>query len=183
MPWAAKNAAARSQKGGGRFLLFVVEDFGVREPGVVIDGMMQVGITGPGTAVPLPLGASEGAVSAAVGDAPKLLDVHVDQVSGVLVLVALRCRCANGQTGALIQAGQPGHPVPGQDLADGGAGQAQVGRYPVRSPPPIEPQPHNAAFGAYGGAFRAPPRAGGRVSHAVLTTDPVAVHPLLGRRW
>lgn len=71
---------------------------------------------------------SPGAVSTAVRDAPRLLDIHVDQVPWVLVLVATWCGFANGQPSTLVQARQPGHQVPGQDLADCGTCQVQVGR-------------------------------------------------------
>ena len=106
---------------------------------MVIDGVVQIGVPGPGTAVPASLGTSQGAVSAAVGDAPEFLDVHVDQIPGVLVFIALRCRLSDRQPGALVQAGQPRHPVPGQNLAHRRAGQVKVGSDPVRSPPAAEP--------------------------------------------
>jgi hypothetical protein len=137
-----ERGRADPESGSGFFLL-VAEDFRVGEPGVVIDGLVQIGVPRPGAAVPASLGASQGAVSAAVGDPSEFLDVYMDQITGVLVFIALRCGLSDGQPGALVKAVQSWHPVPGQNAAHGGAGQVEVGSDPVRSPPAAESQRHN----------------------------------------
>jgi hypothetical protein len=125
-PVCGEERNGAQPEGGSSFFPLVVEDFRVRQPRVVIDGVVQVGVAGPFAAVLSSLGAAEGAVPAAVRDASELLDVHVDQAPGMVVFVPLRCGLAHRR--------QPGHPAPGQVLADGGTGQVQVGRDAVRAP-------------------------------------------------
>ncbi len=44
--------------------------------------------------------------------------VDMDELTGGRDLVADRLRLADGQPGALIEVGQPRHPIPGQDPTD-----------------------------------------------------------------
>ena len=53
-------------------------------------------------------GISQDVVSASVGDTAELFDVYVDQVPGLVVLVA-----ADYPSGAAIEPSQIGQPVPG----------------------------------------------------------------------
>ena len=166
-------------EGYGGFCLFVCEYFGVRQAGMVVYGVMEVGVTGPGPSVLPTFGPSQGPVPAALWDASELLDVDMDQVSGTFVFIALRGRLADGQPCALVKAGQPGHPVPGQDLSHRRACQMQVGCDPVRTPAAGETQRDDPPFGADVSAVRAPTRPRGLVLHTFLAKDPVPIRPFL----
>src|SRR5690606_24723322 len=54
-----------------------------------------------------------GAPSPAVGDAPELLDVDMDQLTGGRRLVAHYLRAAHRQSGGLVHVGQQRHPITG----------------------------------------------------------------------
>ena len=56
------------------------------------------------------------------GDVAELLDVDVDQGTGMGVLVA-----ADGLAGGSVQLGEPADPAADQDGMDGGGGQADLG--------------------------------------------------------
>jgi hypothetical protein len=60
------------------------------------------------------------AVAATIGDAAQLLDVKVDQLAGMLALVA------HDRAAGPVDAGQPVHAVAGQDPIDRRAGHPQV---------------------------------------------------------
>ena len=103
------------------------------EPGVVIDGVMQERVARSmvrrrAGLVPVAGGPAHRAVSAAVRDTSEFLDVHVDQVPGVLVLVA-----ADHPACGTVQPGQPCQPVPGQDPVHRGRVDTQQKTDPGRA--------------------------------------------------
>src|SRR5699024_3007783 len=76
---------------GGGFLGLIGEDLAVGQPGVVIEGVVHAGCARLGALLdPVALGAAVGSVAAAVGDAPELLDIHMDKIPRLVVLVAHR---------------------------------------------------------------------------------------------
>ena len=112
MPAAAYQSCARARKRCGGFLLLVGQDLGVGQPGVVVQGGVQVAVAehraavlagaGGGGPVALPCARPGGAPAAAVRDVAELLDIDVDQLAGPVALVAAdrdavaRSRCASG---------------------------------------------------------------------------------------
>ena len=112
---------------------FVVEVLGISQPRVVINGVVQVPITHAGP-VASPRLASQLAVPTAVGDAPELFDVEVDEISGFGVLVAARPWPADWQAAGLVQIAQERHLVSAQYGLDGRAGHPQVSGDAVRAP-------------------------------------------------
>src|SRR4051794_3171621 len=82
-----EGGGAGEEAGAGGALL-IAEDLGVGQPGVVIDGGVDVviaqaaGRAGSGAA-------AVGAPAATVGDAPELLHIDVDQGAGPVVFVAV----------------------------------------------------------------------------------------------
>ena len=90
------HGTAPERRGGGG--LFVGQDLGVSQSGVVVQGSVQEvvaagagGLAGAAgqTAVLLADAASVDAVPAAGRDLPELLDVDMDQLTGPLALVPL----------------------------------------------------------------------------------------------
>jgi hypothetical protein len=116
-------------------------------------------------------------VAAAIGDVAELLDVHVHQFAGPVAFVA-----ADDVAGGAVQVAQPGQAVAGQDAVHGGGHQAEQAGDSGRSPPPLEPDLDDAAFGAGRGAARAGVRAAGAVGHARFAQGAVAGSPPLGGR-
>jgi hypothetical protein len=76
---------------------FIAEDLRICQPGVVIDGVMQVGIPAAGMLAVVVLAdrASEFAVSSAVGNAAQFLDVDVHEIARSGVFVAASSRSAH----------------------------------------------------------------------------------------
>ena len=68
-----------------------------------------------------------GLVAAAVGDAAQLLDIEVDQLAGVLALVA------DDHPAGPVSGGQAAHPVAAEHPIDGRASHAQPPGETVRS--------------------------------------------------
>jgi hypothetical protein len=66
-------------------------------------------------------------VTAAVRDAPQLLDVQVDQLARMLTLVA------HDDPAGPVTMGQAAHPVAAQHPVDGGAGHPQLVAEPMRA--------------------------------------------------
>src|SRR6201999_3658656 len=74
-----ERVGAAPERGRG-VLALVGQDFAVGQAGVIIDGGVQVGVTGMG-AVFAPGGPAQHLVAAAVGDVAEFLDVLVHQLS------------------------------------------------------------------------------------------------------
>ena len=142
--------------------------------------MVQVGVAHRGAGLVAGL-AADLAVPTAVGDTTELFDVDMDQITGLLVLVAVRVRTADRQAGGLVEVGESGHMVAAQHRFDGRCRQVQVVGDAVRTPSAGEAQADDAAFGAGRGPVRTGPRARGSVLHRSVTGE-VAVDPLLDRR-
>ena len=69
---------------------------------------------------PGPIGAAVDAVAATIGDAPEFLDVQLDQLAGMLALVA------HHRAAGAVQMGQSAHAVAAQHPRDRRAGHAQL---------------------------------------------------------
>src|SRR4051794_16028748 len=82
-----EGCGAGEEAGAGGALL-VVEDLGVGQPGVVIDGGVDVVIAQPSGAARADT-AAVGAPATAIGDAAELLHVDVHQGAGPVVFVAV----------------------------------------------------------------------------------------------
>lgn len=144
---------------------------------MIIDGMMQVGISPPGfrpglvqhvSSTPgrpvLGRTALMNAPSTAIRDLAQLLDVDMDQITGCVAFVA-HCRLpAHRQSGGLVDALKLRHPVAGQDPTDGGSGDSQVVSDAVGSPLAGEPKFDDPAFASHG----KPVRTGGRSAGVVV---------------
>ena len=106
--------------------------FGVGQARVVVQGGVQVGVSGAVAAVLGPAcWATEDPVAAALGDAAELLDVDVNHSPGPGAFIA-----AHGRPGGPAQRGQGGLVVPEEDAVDGGGrdaiGASRTG--PIRCP-------------------------------------------------
>ena len=123
MPSAANQAAARLPEAGGGGALLVGQDLAVGQPGVVVDGGVDVGVAQVGTPVDLAgvqgrgvpgcslrRGSAVDAPAAAVGNVAELLDVDVDHVTWVGVLVADHGITTHRQTGGAVDPGELGQP-------------------------------------------------------------------------
>jgi hypothetical protein len=159
------------------FLLFVGEDFGIGQPGVVIDGVVQESIAGsavrrrPGL-VPVTDGSALAPVAAAVRDPPEFLDVHVDQLPGLSVLVATD-HPARGP----VQPGQPGQPVPGEHPMHRGWMDPQQVTDPRRTPPAVDSDCDDPPFPPWAGLPRRGSGPARNILHAGLTMLPVTAGP------
>ena len=89
------------QEPGGGLLLLIAENLRVREPGVILDGVVQIRVADYG-AVASSGGATDFAVSTAVRDAAEFLDVEVDQVARCIVLVSAGRGPAHRQPGSPV---------------------------------------------------------------------------------
>jgi len=110
---ALEEAKRPLEEGGRARLLLVGEDFGVGEPGSVVDGDMEsLSAETLATAATAALAApvAGDAVADAV-DPAELLGIDVDQSAGLLPLVADDC---HGRVESL----EPAEPDPAQRLAD-----------------------------------------------------------------
>lgn len=104
---------AGPERGGG-VLALIGEDLAVGQAGVVVDGVVEIAVAGPGAVLAAGL-AAERLVAAAVGDVAELLDVDVDQLARRVVLVA-----SDDAAGGAVQVGESGELVAGQDPVHGG---------------------------------------------------------------
>jgi hypothetical protein len=143
------HRAAQDSSCGGREL--VVVDLGVGQPAVVIDDGVDVGVAdfwlavgvarlawcrAPVAVTLLPADVSP---ATAVGDVPELRHVHVDQRSGVVVLVA-----ADRLPGMPVEHRQPVGAGPDQHRVNGRGGQVQPPtdlHRPQPLPPPQRDDP------------------------------------------
>src|SRR5699024_9171478 len=136
-----EEVAGPSPESGGGLLALVFQQLAVGQPRMVVDGVVDVPVTGPALAVALALRAAEDLVATAVGYAAELLDVHVHQIARRLVLVAGRAprvRPDRG-TGGRIGERQAHTTVAGQDLVHRGRLHPQVVSDPGRPPPARHP--------------------------------------------
>jgi hypothetical protein len=77
-----EEGAGSLPEGGSCLFALVVQDFGVGEPGMVVDGVVEVGVAAAGLGVVTgALLSPDGAVPSAVGDASELLDVEVNEIA------------------------------------------------------------------------------------------------------
>jgi hypothetical protein len=157
-----ERSGAAPEPGRG-VLAFVVEQFGVGQPRVVVDGVVQVGVARSAAPVAPARSASEDLVPAADGDVAQLLDVDVDHVAGTFVLVA-----ADHPAGGPIEIGQPRHPVAAQHLVHRRGRDPQQEPDAGLAPPPGHPDLDDAPLGAGRGLAWAAVRARGPVEHAGL---------------
>ncbi len=122
---------------------------------MVIDGVMEERVTAALLlVVPVPDGAAQHAMPAAVRDAALLFDVDVDEVARLSSFVANGFRSPDREAGGLIDVRQDRHPVSVQNPLDGGAGHAEVISDPVRTPSSREPQCDDPPLEAPRGARR-----------------------------
>jgi hypothetical protein len=114
---ARQEAGCPDQEAGGGGLL-IGQDLAEGDPGAIIDGRVEVVIA----AAPPPAGSrpAVGAMAATIWDPAQLLDVDVDQLAGMLTLVAHHRAAGPVDAGQAVQAVAAQHPI------DGGAGHAQV---------------------------------------------------------
>ena len=115
-PVAAVEGDGAAQEAGSGGCLLVVEDLGVGEAAVVVDGDMNELPAGDAGAAPVDprlclRGAAAADAVADAADAAELLDVDVDQLAGPLALVADRLLEPDSP--------QPADPEPRQDPGDG----------------------------------------------------------------
>ena len=125
------------ESGAGRAFL-VGKDLRVGQPGVVVDGGVDV-VVADATAFDV-LAAAVSAPAAAVGDPADLLDVDVDQFAGMGAFVALPAVpvCPDELAGERVAVGQPRYAVAAQDppACRGGYCRA-VGESGRPAPPPL----------------------------------------------
>ena len=134
IPAAANQACGAGQNAAAVSLLLVGEDLGVGQPGVVVDGGVQVAVAEdrgwPCRVRPVRRrlrsclrGLAGDAPAAAVGDVAELLDVDVDQLAGPVALVAADRHARWPGPGAPARAA-----VAGQDRVHGGGRPGPAGR-------------------------------------------------------
>lgn len=127
------------------FFAFVGEDLGVREPGMIVDGVVEERVpASPPAVVAGSDGAAEYAMPTPVGDPAEFLDIDVDEVSRAGALIPDRPGLPDGQPGRLIDMCEEWHPVAGEDAFDRGAGDAEVVADAVWPPPAGEPERDDA---------------------------------------
>jgi hypothetical protein len=113
-PGEERRGLAQEGRAGRPALVGI--DRGVGHPAHVVDDLVDVVVAAVRAGCPAAPAAE--AVTAAVGDPPKLLDVHVEQLARSLADVA------DGDAGWTIAIGQAGQAVARQDVADGRAWHA-----------------------------------------------------------
>src|SRR5699024_1860738 len=131
---------------GGGFFALIGQDLGVGQPGVVIDGVVQVHVARAPVGlcaglVAVASSASEDLVASAVGDASLFLDVDVDHLTGPGPFVA-----TDGSAGGPVLPGQLRQPITGEHPVDGGGLDPQPVADPLWTPPAVDAQPDDAAF-------------------------------------
>jgi hypothetical protein len=145
---------------------------------VVIDRGVQVveaTSTPVGASVGHPGRAAMDAVATTGGDTAQLLDIQVDQVTGMGMLVA-----ADHPAGGAVQPDQPVDVVADQDAVDGGGRQAEPGGDPGRPEPFSAAQPDDALLQPDGSPARAVRWNAGTVDQPGLAELLVAGPPAVG---
>lgn len=89
---------------------------------MVIEGVMQVGVSGFVLAIAGPGLSAEEAMAATFGDATKLLDVDVNKFASLGFFVAVRLGLADREPSGLIEMSEKRHTVAREDGSDRGAG-------------------------------------------------------------
>src|SRR5215207_4727579 len=177
-----EGGGAGEEAGAGGALL-VGKDLGIGQPGVVVDGGVDVVVAQPAMAA-WAGAAAVGSPSAAVGDAAEFLHVDVQQRSGTVVLIAVGaapCR-PDDLTGHRITGGQGRGPVPAEHSPDGRGRHLQLRsdrHRPAAGQVPDDPDPGL-------GAGRGPPgvtvRAAGPIDEPGLALVSPPAPPLVGAR-
>jgi hypothetical protein len=157
----------------GRDLLVGV-DLAVGQPGVVVDGGVDVveahaADRSAGLAAQRPM-------AAAVGNPAEFLHVDVDQLAGTVAFVA-----ADDLPGRPVQPGQPVEAVAGQDPVHRRGGHAQDRADPGGSEFAGPPQLADPLFHRGRGPVRGRGRSAGPVVQARLALGPPPADPLVGR--
>jgi len=121
---ARKPGSYSSQEGRAGRSCLVGQVFGVGEAGAVVQGGVQVGVSGAAPAVLVgPAGrAAQDLVAAAVGDAAEVLDVDVDEFAGAGAFLA-----ADRLPVVPVGGRQSGQVVPDENAVGGGRGDAGAG--------------------------------------------------------
>ncbi len=150
-------SSQEGRAGGGPLVRQVL---GVGQAGVVVQGGVQVGVSGAGAVLAAGCPA-EGFVSAAIGDAAEFLDVDVDQFAGPGAFVA-----ADGFAGGPVDGCECGQAVPGEDAVGGGGSDAASGSQPDGADVVLAPELDDLPFHRGRGLPWAVARAAGAVVHA-----------------
>src|ERR1039458_8582830 len=150
---ASVEGAGSLPEGGSCLFALVVQDFGVGEPGMVVDGVVEVGVAAAGLGVVTgALLSPDGAVPSAVGDASELLDVEVNEIARLGGLVADWFRSSYAQSSCQIEVRWQRHPVALEDPSDGGTWNAEVVADAMCPPSSGVAQGHDASFCALDGS-------------------------------
>jgi hypothetical protein len=159
----------------------VGQHFGVGQPGVIVDGHVHV-VPAQSAAADL-LGAAVHPPAAAVGHPAELLDVDVQQITGVLALVAAVAvpPAAQQLPGEPVHVGQPGQSGAGEHRPDRGRGHAQQRGQPYRPGVMLSPGGHDPRLGLRGSAPRHPMRPGGAVDQPGFALGAPAAQPFVDR--
>jgi pimeloyl-ACP methyl ester carboxylesterase len=157
--------------GGGRL---VGEDLAEGDPRAVVHGRVDVVIADPTTGGGGGA-AAVGAVAAAVGDAAQLLDVDVDQLAGMLALVA------HDHPAGPVGVGKPAHPVTPKDPIDGRASHPKPPGQPMRPLAVTAASGEHATDLGSGEGVGATLRSRAAVGQPSLPVLAIAAQPLVGR--
>jgi hypothetical protein len=138
-PVRGERGRGSGKEAGAGGAPFIGQDLGVGQPGVVIDEGVDVVVADAGSFLGTAAanGASVGAPAATVGEAADLLDVHVDQLAGVVLLVTDRGGLggADHLPGHRVALAQVRHLVTAQDPRHRSGRDAQLVADPVLSAP------------------------------------------------
>ena len=134
----------------------------VGEAGGIVDDDLEVFVADGASPVAPPSGLAEHAMPAAVGDAPELLVVLVDELAGTLAHVAHRH--PRGPVGVA----EPAEAVAGQHRVHGRAGMPGQRADPVRYPASLDPRAENG----FDPVRRGDPRRAVRAGAAILEPGP-----------
>jgi hypothetical protein len=115
-----EGLGSAQEAGAGQGVL-ISQDLGVGQPGGVVNRRVDVVVADPPTPR-RPGTAAVDAVAATIRDAPQLLDVDMDQLTGSGTLIA-----ADHPTRGPVHVGQPTQAVADKDAMDGGSGPADPG--------------------------------------------------------
>jgi hypothetical protein len=116
--------------------LFVGVDFGVDEPGAVVERGVDEPIPGRGSGCGGCVAAAVDLPAATVGDPSDLLDVDVDELARPVALIAHRWLGVLGP----VASAESGESVGSEDLLHRGAGPADLVADVDSTPPTLEPQ-------------------------------------------
>ena len=134
----------------------------VGEAGGIVDDDLEVFVADGASPVAPPSGLAEHAMPAAVGDAPELLVVLVNERTRMVMDVA------DGDARQAIGIPQPGVAGPPQDGVDGRAGMPGQRADPVRYPASLDPRAENG----FDPVRRGDPRRAVRAGAAILEPGP-----------